>query len=71
MRQPSKGAFCDPSAWQQHKAAFGFGEFDDFQFDAVLSRGRSGFQSRITLVAVGQLLEQAREVREMLEAWIA
>ena len=48
--QPSKGTLHHPAPRQKHESALGFGQFDDFEFDAFCRRGRRGFFARVTLV---------------------
>lgn len=52
---PGKASFHDPSAWQQNKAALGFGVLDHFQANAVLGGSLFGGLSGVTLIDISQL----------------
>ena len=50
---PCEGSLDDPSAWEQDKAAFGLGQFDDLEIDAVPGSGLRGAFAGIALVDLG------------------
>ena len=54
-RGPGEASFDDPSAWQQHEAAFRHGMLDHLQPQAVLLGGFGGVRSGVALVHIGQL----------------
>ena len=52
-RGPSEGTLHHPSSGQENKAALGLGQFDDAEFDAVLSGGGPGGFPGIALIDEG------------------
>ena len=52
---PGKGAFDDPTPWQEDKAAFGVCEFNDHQVNAGTGRRRGRFGAGITLIHISDL----------------
>ena len=54
-RHPGKTAFDYPTPRQQHKAALGGGQLDDFQPDAIRLSVSSGLVAGIPLVHKGNL----------------
>ncbi len=52
---PAERALHDPTSWQEHKTAFGLGEFDDLQSHAVGGSLLGGVLSGVALVGEGDL----------------
>jgi len=52
-RGPSEGTLHHPSSGQENEAALGLGQFDDAEFDAVLSGGGPGGFPGIALIDEG------------------
>lgn len=65
--RPAKRALHDPASWQEHKAALGFGEFDDLQSYALGGGLLGGVLSGVAWVDEGKKgtarHEAARKVR--------
>src|SRR4051794_8920685 len=53
--EPGETALNDPAAWQEHEAAFGLGEPDDLELDALCCCRCLRFGVGVAFVDVGQL----------------
>src|SRR5258706_3207088 len=63
---PGEGALHDPASGQQDKALLGFGQFNDFQVNAMLSSSLFGLGSGIALVDKGDFNAVTRNFLNLL-----